>query len=109
MNPLDSKKAATATYSMLSCALYFARRFEESIDAGRRALAFARKSNTARKFVATSLAQLGRPDEARAEIAEPLRHQPDASLVLFQQQGFRHKWMRELLMDGLRKAALREE
>ena len=68
MNPLDSKKTATATYSTLSCALYMARRYEESIRAGRRALAFAPQANTARKFVATSLAQLGRRDEARAEI-----------------------------------------
>ena len=29
MNPLDSKKAATVTYSTLSCALYMARRYEE--------------------------------------------------------------------------------
>ena len=109
MNPLDSKKAATATFSILSCALYLARRFEESIHAGRRALAFAPQSNIARKYVAISLAQLGRTDEARAEIAELLKHQPDASLALFQLQGFRHKWMHELHMEGLRKAGLREE
>jgi adenylate cyclase len=56
MNPLDSRKAATATYSVLSFALYMARRYEESIRAGRRALVFAPQSNTARKYVATSLA-----------------------------------------------------
>ena len=66
MNPLDSKKAATATFSTLSCALYVARRFEESIQAGKRALTFAPQANTARKYVAVSLAQLGRIDEARA-------------------------------------------
>jgi hypothetical protein len=92
-----------------SAALYLARRFEESIHAGRRALAFTPKTNTARKFVAISLAQLGRADEARGEIAELIKHQPDASLALFQLQGFRHKWMQELHMVGLRKAGLREE
>ena len=108
MNPLDSRKAATATFSILSCALYLARRFEESIRAGKRALVFAPQNNTARKYVATSLAQLGRSDEARAEIAELLKHQPDASLTLFRQHGFQHKWMHELHMEGLRKAGLPE-
>jgi TolB-like protein len=107
MNPLDSKKAATNTYTVLSFAFYMARRYEESVRAGKRALVFAPQSNIARKYVATSLAQLGRTDEARAEIAELLKHQPGASLADFQQQPFRHKWMKELHMEGLRKAGLR--
>jgi adenylate cyclase len=107
MNPLDSKKAATATYSTLSFALHMALRYEESIRAGRRALAFAPQANVARKYVAISLAQLGRVEEARIEIAELLKHQPGASLAVFQQQPFRDKWMKELHMDGLRKAGLR--
>jgi adenylate cyclase len=109
MNPLDSRKAATATFATLSAALYFAQRFEESIQAGKRALTFTPRNNTARKFVATSLAQLGRAAEARAEIAELIKHQPDASLALFRLQGFHHRWMHELHLDGLRKAGLREE
>jgi adenylate cyclase len=56
MNPLDSKKAATATYTVLSFALHMSQRNEESIRAGRRALAFAPQSNIARKYVAMSLA-----------------------------------------------------
>jgi adenylate cyclase len=108
MNPLDSRKAATSTFSVLSAALYLARRYEESIRAGRRALTFTPATNTARKFVAISLAQLGRTDEARAEIAELIKYQPDASLALFSKHGFRHKWMQELHMEGLRKAGLRE-
>ena len=47
MNPLASKKAATGTYSLLSCALYFAGRFEECVDAGWRALALARRTLSA--------------------------------------------------------------
>jgi TolB-like protein/DNA-binding SARP family transcriptional activator len=109
MNPLDSKKAATVTYTTLSFALYMERRYEESVRAGRRALAFAPQANTARKYVAISLAQLGRTDGARAEIAELLKHQPGASLAVFEQTPFRHKWMQELHMEGLRKAGLREE
>jgi tetratricopeptide (TPR) repeat protein len=109
MNPLDSKKAATTTFAILSCALYFARRFEESIHAGKRALAFTPTVNAARRYVATSLAQLGHIDEARAEIAELLRYQPNASLASSRLSSFRHKWMHELYLEGLRKAGLREE
>jgi TolB-like protein/DNA-binding SARP family transcriptional activator len=110
MNPLDSRKAATFTFTILSFALYMARRFEESIRAGRRALVLLPQSNIARRYVAISLAQLGRIDEARVEIAELLKHQPGASLAAVQQQAFfRHQWMKELQMEGLRKAGLREE
>jgi len=66
-----------------------------------------RRRNIARKFVATSLAQLGRTDEARVEIAELLKFQPGASVATIGQQPFRHKWMRELHVEGLRKAGLR--
>lgn len=109
MNPLDTRKAASSTFGTLSAALYFAQRFEESIKAGRRALTFAPKNNTARKFVATSLAQLGRGSEAQAEIAELIKNQPDASLAMFRLQSFRHKWMHELHLEGLRKAGVREK
>jgi adenylate cyclase len=109
MNPLDNKKAATSTFIALSGSFYLARRYEDSIEAGRRALAFTPTANTARKYVATSLAQLGRIEEARAEIAQLLGYQPSASLALFRQHGFRHKWMSELHIEGLRKAGLREE
>ena len=109
MNPLDSKKGATATFTVLAAALYFARRFEASIEAGRRALSFTPRTNIARKYVAASLAQLGRLDEARAEIAELYKYQPDASVALFRLQPFRYDWMHELHLDGLRKAGLREE
>ena len=109
MNPLDRKKAATATFVVLTSALYLARRFEESIDAGRRALAFAPQANIARKYVGLSLAQLDRIDEAHAEIAELIKYQPGVSQAWFRQRGFRHKWMQELHLEGLRKAGLREE
>jgi len=108
MNPLDSKKGATATFTVLAAALYFARRFEACIEAGRRALSFTPATNIARKYVAGSLAQLGRLDEARAEIAELIKYQPDASVALFRLQPFRYDWMHELHLDGLRKAGLRE-
>jgi adenylate cyclase len=109
MNPLASRKAATATYSTLSSALYFAGRYEECIHAGRRALALAPQDTNARKYVAMALGQLDRTRDANIEIAELVKRQGDASLALFAQQGFRHKWMHELHLEGLRKAGLRDE
>ena len=109
MNPRASKKAATSTFTTLSCALYFAGRFEECVHAGRRALTLAPQDTIARKYVAMSLGQLGRTRDAQIEIAELVKRQTDASIALFQQQGFRHKWMLELHVEGLRKAGLREE
>ena len=67
------------------------------------------QSNVARKYVAISLAQLGRTDEARAEIAELIKHQPSASLSYFKLRPLRHKWMDELHLEGLRKVGLREK
>jgi hypothetical protein len=45
---------------------------------------FAPQANTARKYVATSLAQLGRSDEARAEIAKLLKQHPGVSIAVFE-------------------------
>jgi hypothetical protein len=52
--------------------------------------------------------QVRQRPEARAEIAALIRYQPSASLALFRQRAYRHKWMEELHLDGLRKAGLRE-
>ena len=93
----------------MSVALYFAGRYEECFHAGKRALALAPQGNVARKYVAMSLAQLGRTDEARVEMAKLVKRHSDASIALFSLQGFRHKWMHELHVEGLRKAGLREE
>ena len=109
MNPLASRKAATATYSTLSAAQYFAGRYVESLEAGRRALTLAPQDTISRKYVAMSLAQLGRTREAQIEIDQLVKQQSDVSIALLRQQGFRHKWMRELHVEGLRKAGLREE
>ena len=109
MNPLDDQECGHhhlhgPLVRTVPCAP-----LRESIQAGKRALVITPQINTARKYVAISLAQLGRIDEARAEIAELLKHQPDASRALFQLQRLRHDWMSELEMEGLRKAGLPEK
>ena len=108
MNPRDTK-SSTFTFTGISGAHFFARRFDDAIHWGRRALAITPAANIARRHVAAALAHLGRLDEARAEIAELLKHQPNASLARSRHSSFRHDWMYELYLDGLRKAGLREE
>lgn len=109
MNPLETMSVAMSSFTVLSAALFFVRRFEESIQAGKRVLAITPAVNTVRKYVAASLAHLGRIDEARAEVSELMRHQPNASCRFFRGQPCRHDWMRELVLEGLRKAGLPEE
>ena len=111
-NPDDGARRA--------CARHHARRRHNrraaGIDAARRgavalaaALALAPQDTISRKYVAMSLGQLGRTRDTQIEIAELVKRQTDASIALFQQQGFRHKWMRELHVEGLRKAGLQEK
>ena len=58
-------------------------RFEETLNAGKHAVAMAPLETVTRKLAAISLAQLGRTSEARLEIAELLKYQPGVSLALF--------------------------
>jgi adenylate cyclase len=107
MNPRDTK-SSTFAFTAISGAHFFTRRFEEAIHWGRRAIAVVSAANVARRNVAASLAHLGRMEEARAEIAELLRHQPNASLTRSRLSSFRYDWMYDLYLGGLRKAGLPE-
>ena len=60
MNPLDSKKAATATFTPRRPHFTSRAASRSASAAGRRALALAPQDNIARKYVAMSLGQLGR-------------------------------------------------
>lgn len=105
MNPQDPK---ALTFTGMCAAHFFARRFEDCIAWGRRAVSEASGANIARRHVAAALALLGRADEARAEIAEVLKRQPTSSLARSRLSSFRHPWMYDLYLDGLRKAGLPE-
>jgi hypothetical protein len=52
----------------------------------------------------------GRPQRAPAAASPHAGFRPvrrlDASFALFRLHGFRHKWMRKLHMEGLRKAGI---
>ena len=106
MNPQDPK---AFTFTGMAAAHFFARRFQDCIDWGRRAVGEASGANIARRHIAAALAHLGRTKEARAEIAEVLKRQPSASLARSRLSSFRHPWMYDLYLDGLRKAGLPEQ
>ncbi len=105
MNPQDPK---ALTFTGMCVAHFFARRFEECIAWGRRAVGEAAGANIARRHVAAALAHLGRIKEAKAEIALVLKHQPNSSLARSRLSSFRHEWMYDLYLEGLRKAGLPE-
>jgi adenylate cyclase len=105
MNPRDPSSFTTIG---MAVAHFFARRFEECIHWGRLALRQSLRANIARRYVAAALAHLGQVDEARSEIAELLKYQPNSSLARSRQSSYRYKWMYDLYLDGLRKAGLPE-
>jgi len=87
---------------------FFSHRFEESVAWARRMMTVTSVQSIPRRYAAASLAHLGRTDEARTIIAELLRAQPNSSLERSRQSPFRHCWMMDLYIDGLRKAGLPE-
>ena len=109
MNPLASKKTATATFSTLSCALYFARPFR-GVPPRREACAGPGAAGHYRPQVRRHVPRPARPHPRGADRDRRARQATNRRFIaLFQQQGFRHKWMRELHVEGLRKAGLREK
>ena len=107
MNPLDNKMA-TVTFTVATTAHFFARRFEESVRWGRRTMAITPDANIARWLTTAALGHLGRLEEARAEIDKILALHPRATLARARNASFRHEWMYELYLGGLRKSGLPE-
>jgi TolB-like protein len=103
MNPQDPK---AFSFTGITVAHFFARRFEACVEWGQRTTKEAVGANIARRHVAAALAHLGRVKEARAEISELLKRQPNASLARSRLSSFRHQWMYDLYLEGLRKAGL---
>jgi adenylate cyclase len=92
----------------LGLSWFFARRFEEAALWERRALAQKPGDHIAMRYLAASLAQLGRIEEAQQVVANLLKSQPNSSLSRSRRSTFRHSWMMDLYIDGLRKAGLPE-
>ncbi|RXT57685.1 adenylate cyclase [Bosea sp. Tri-44] len=93
-------------YLPLGQALYAAGEYEAAVEALRRDETHRTSS---RRFLAASLAQLGRVDEARAEAELFLVGNPDFSIRHWAtMEPFRGAAMRERFVEGFRKAGLPE-
>ncbi len=107
LDPLSPLQADV--HSARAAALFFARRFADAAAAARRSLASVPSATSPRRFLVAALAYLGDEDGARTEVAELLRRQPSSSLRRSKEiNPYRHVWMIELFLDGLRRAGLPE-
>ena len=105
-NPADPR--AHATLNGIAMAHFHAGRFAEAESWSRRALAERPSWNVARRYHAASLAHLGRLDEARAEIVELLRLQPNSTLARSRLSRFGKPHMYDQYIGGLALAGLPE-
>ena len=97
MNCLDLRAAAH----------FFSRQFDAAIDAAVRATGRAPDYNSARRYLVASLAHAGREEEARTQTIELLRYDPRCTLERTRRENlFRHEWMIEFFLEGLRRAGV---
>ena len=90
----------------LSNGYYAARRYEEAIVAFQR---FQNHTVDSRSLLAASYAQLGRTEEAQAEVAEVLELDPEFSSAHWAEiWPYKNQADRDHYLDGLRKAGLPE-
>ncbi len=93
----------------LAIAYFVQGQFDEAIEHANRAVDISPANVRAHQRLAASLAQAGRIDEAQDAFRELLRRQPDFSVAYIDETyPFRYAKDRELFLEGLRKAGLRE-
>ena len=94
----------------LAGAYYQLGRYEEAIDAGRRAWELNKNWPAGLRYVVAALAQLGRMDEAKAALVDVQRFNKSLSSVRkLLQRLFVNAQSLEALLAGLRKAGMPEE
>ena len=92
-----------------SATLYHLRRYEEAVEVAKSAIGQGRAIYMCWGFLAASLAQIGRLDEARVAVDDLLQRKPDATVSNFQSTAMRRsEKIAEHVRDGLRKAGLPE-
>jgi adenylate cyclase len=106
INPVDPQEFFTMRG--LGLAYFFAHRFEEAVFWENRVLRQQPDDNIAKRYLAASLAHLGRIAEGREVVKDLLRSQPNSSLSLARLNTFQHPWMMDLYITGLRNAGLPE-
>ncbi|MFQ5896697.1 MAG: adenylate/guanylate cyclase domain-containing protein [Candidatus Methylomirabilia bacterium] len=88
----------------LGGAMYAARRYEEAVAVLKRVKQHVR---TSRAYFAASYAQLGRIEEARAEVAETLKLDPNATVQIVSNiEYYKNPADRDHFEEGVRKAGL---
>jgi adenylate cyclase len=92
----------------LGIADFFERRFDGAATWERRVLGQHSDDAVARRYLAASLAHLGRIQEAKEIVSDLLRLQPNSSLSRSRRSAFKHQWMSDLYVEGLRLAGLPE-
>jgi adenylate cyclase len=86
----------------------FLRQFDLAIEWARRTLSQHARFPVTMRFLAVALVHSDRVDEARQVISTLLEVQPNANIRQAASFWWRHPWMGELVLDGLRKAGLPE-
>ncbi|HZZ62955.1 MAG TPA: tetratricopeptide repeat protein [Roseiarcus sp.] len=105
LDPLSAE--ATGRTGIRAAARFFLREFDAAIEATDQAVGRSPDFHAARFVLVASLAHAGRKEEARAHAAELLRRNPRYAKFLSLADGpFRHKWMAELFLEGLRRAGV---
>ena len=105
LDPLSAD--AIGRLCIQAAAQFFTREFDAAIGSARGAIGRAPDFHAARCFLIASLAHAGLAEEAGAHAAELLRRNARYTLVLTGANSpFRHPWMAELLLSGLRQAGV---
>ena len=105
MSPHDPLKAFF--YSGTCVAHYFARRYDEAIEWGRKAIRERPGFTAAHRILCASLAQAGRTEETRAAVARLREIQPNISIEWIEQHVPYTAHAMPDFLDGMRKAGLR--
>jgi adenylate cyclase len=105
MDPLDPR--FHIAQNGMAAAYFFKRNFEKALELARGVIARVPTHPVSLRFAAASLVHLGKLDEARATIQRLRLAYPNAAISNMRGY-YRHPWMRELLKDALRSAALPE-
>jgi TolB-like protein len=105
LDPLSPE--ANGLTGIRAAARFFMREFDAAIEAADYAVGRSPDFHAARCILASSLAHVGREEEARAQLAELLRRNPRyPQFLTLANNPFRHKWMAELFLEGLRRGGL---
>lgn len=104
MSPYDPLKAFF--YSGTCVAHYYARRYDEAIEWGRRAIGERPGFTAAQRILCASLAQAGRIAETQAAMARLREIQPNVSIAWIEQHVPYTPRAMPHFLDGMRKAGL---